>query len=70
MHLRSRVAQEVRIGALERTVSFEAGETIWTESSHKFRTEEIRRMGEDAGWRAMRQWVDRDWGFAETLFVA
>ena len=70
MHLRSRIAQEVRIGALELTVAFASGETIWTESSHKFRAEEIRRMGEDAGWQCADQWLDREWGFAETLFTA
>lgn len=68
MHLRSRVAQEVWIGALELTVRFAAGETIWTESSRKFRPEEIVQMGERAGWRAVRQWTDCGWGFAETLF--
>jgi L-histidine N-alpha-methyltransferase len=68
MHLRSCVGQDVRIGALDLTVSFAAGETIWTESSHKFGAEEIARMGERAGWRALRQWIDRDWGFAEALF--
>jgi dimethylhistidine N-methyltransferase len=70
MHLRSRVAQEVAIGALDLRVSFARGETIWTESSHKFRMEEIRGIGEEAGWRTARQWVDREWGFAETLFIA
>jgi uncharacterized SAM-dependent methyltransferase len=68
MHLRSRIAQEVRIDALDLTVSFSRGETIWTESSHKFRAEEIVRLGDRAGWARARQWVDRDWGFAETLF--
>jgi dimethylhistidine N-methyltransferase len=68
MHLRSRVAQEVRIDAIDVTVTFSAGETIWTESSHKFRAEEIARMGERAGWRPVRQWADCGWGFAETLF--
>jgi L-histidine Nalpha-methyltransferase len=68
MHLRSRVDQQVRIGELDLTVSFAAGETIWTESSHKFRPEQIVEMGERAGWRSVRQWVDCDWGFAETLF--
>jgi dimethylhistidine N-methyltransferase len=68
MHLQSRIEQEVLIGELDLTVSFKAGETIWTESSHKFRPEEISRMGERTGWRSVRQWVDCDWGFAETLF--
>ncbi len=58
----------MRIGALDLTVSFVAGETIWTESSHKFRAEEIVSMARRAGWRSVRQWVDCDWGFAETLF--
>src|SRR5580658_4339358 len=37
MHLRSRQAQSVSIEAAEIRVAFEAGETIWTESSHKYR---------------------------------
>jgi L-histidine N-alpha-methyltransferase len=68
MHLRSRVAQEVRIDALGITVSFIAGETIWTESSHKFRAEEIAHIGQRSGFACVRQWVDGEWGFAETLF--
>ena len=68
MHLRARTAQQVRIDALDLTVSFSRGETIWTESSHKFRIEDIARLGERAGWTCARQWVDREWGFAETLF--
>lgn len=68
MHLRSRVAQQVKIDALNLTVSFAEDETVWTESSHKFRAEDIRRMGEQAGFSCARQWLDREWGFAETLF--
>ena len=68
MHLRSRVKQEVRIDALDMTAAFEAGETIWTESSHKFRAEEISKLGRRAGLTCVRQWVDGEWGFAETLF--
>jgi dimethylhistidine N-methyltransferase len=68
MHLRSRVAQKVAIRALDLTIEFARGETIWTESSHKFRTEEIRWLGEQAGWQTKQQWLDHDWGFAETLF--
>jgi L-histidine N-alpha-methyltransferase len=68
MHLRSTMRQDVWIGTLDLRVSFAAGETIWTESSHKFRVEQIARMGERAGWRAVRHWVDCDWGFAEALF--
>jgi len=68
MHLRSRIAQKVLIGALDLVVPFSADETIWTESSYKFRAEEISRLGERSGWSCVRQWIDGDWGFAETLF--
>jgi L-histidine Nalpha-methyltransferase len=68
MHLRSRIAQQVRIGSLALTIPFSAGETIWTESSHKFRAEEISHIGRRSGWSCVRQWVDGEWGFAETLF--
>jgi L-histidine N-alpha-methyltransferase len=68
MHLRSLVAQKVRIDALDLTIPFSAGETIWTESSHKFRVEDISRIGSRAGWSCVRQWVESEWGFAETLF--
>jgi dimethylhistidine N-methyltransferase len=70
MHLRSRIAQTVRIGALDLDVSFRKGETIWTESSHKFTADGVRELGEAAGWHTVRQWIDRNWGFSETLFSA
>ncbi|HEX4278707.1 MAG TPA: L-histidine N(alpha)-methyltransferase [Bryobacteraceae bacterium] len=68
MHLRARTAQQVRIGALGATAEFAAAETIWTESSHKFRAEELPGLGCRSGWSCVRQWIDREWGFAETLF--
>jgi L-histidine Nalpha-methyltransferase len=68
MHLRSRVDQQVSIEALDLTVPFRKDETIWTESSHKFRAEELPCVGRRSGWACVRQWVDGEWGFAETLF--
>jgi L-histidine Nalpha-methyltransferase len=68
MHLRSLRAQKVRIDALDLTIPFSAGETIWTESSHKFRPEDVSRIGHRAGWSCVRQWTESEWGFAETLF--
>ena len=70
MHLRARVAQKVWIEGLHRIISFEAGETIWTESSYKFLTSDIAEIGAEAGWTMAQQWVDHEWGFAETLFSA
>lgn len=70
MHLRSRFAQSVYIAATDTTAHFREGETIWTESSYKFRREDICGIGTRAGWTAVRQWTDNQWGFAETLFRA
>jgi dimethylhistidine N-methyltransferase len=70
MHLKSRIEQEVNIEALRLTVTFAAGESIWTESSHKFAAEGVVRLGRRGGWECRRQWIDHEWGFAETLFVA
>ena len=70
MHLRSRAKQSVRIGALGLDVKFREGETIWTESSHKFTPEGVDRLGKNSGWQIVRQWIDHDWGFSETLFAA
>jgi L-histidine N-alpha-methyltransferase len=70
MHLRSRQAQTVSIDAAEIRVAFEAGETIWTESSHKYRRPEISEMAADSSFNCSAQWVDEEWGFAENLWVA
>jgi uncharacterized SAM-dependent methyltransferase len=69
MHLRSRVDQTVFIAETDLSVSFQAGETIWTESSHKFQLQELDAMAEQTGFRVEGQWVDRDWPFAENLWA-
>ena len=51
MHLRSRVAQRVRIADLDRAIEFRRRETIFTESSHKFRPEQIVSMAEARRFR-------------------
>ncbi len=70
MHIRSRVAQKVRVAALDRVIRFEAGETIWTESSHKFRLPQIAEMAQAARFAVAAQWTDKEWPFAETLLRA
>jgi dimethylhistidine N-methyltransferase len=70
MHLRSRRKQSAGILRAGLTVGFQQGETIWTESSHKYGEDEPRRIAKDTGFFCKRQWVDRDWPFAENLFVA
>lgn len=70
MHLVSTGAQTVRVEAAELEVAFTAGETIWTESSHKFRLEDIPEMAKRTGFRCDGRWVDGEWPFAQSLFVA
>jgi dimethylhistidine N-methyltransferase len=67
MHLRSRSRQEVAVRDAEIRVEFEKGETIWTESSHKFRLAEVPGMAAQSGFRCVAQWVDEEWPFAESL---
>ncbi len=70
MHLVARKAHAVRIRAIELGVAFRAGESIWTESSYKFETDEPGRIARRARFAVAGQWLDGEWPFAETLFVA
>ncbi len=70
MHLQSTRRQKVSIPAAGISIEFKEGETIWTESSHKYSAEEIYRMAAAAGFRCENQWVDEQWPFAENLFIA
>jgi dimethylhistidine N-methyltransferase len=70
MHLRSRSDQKVDIPAAGVEVEFRRGETIWTESSHKFTAEGVRVLGEASGFICSAQWVDEEWPFAESLLTA
>lgn len=69
MHLRSTRQQSVRVPAANFTVTFHQGETIWTESSHKYRADEVLRMAERTGFRCEGQWIDEEWPFAQNLLV-
>lgn len=67
MHLRSLVPQRVRMG--EFACEFVEGETIWTESSHKFREECIPTLAQTAGFTFVRQWIAPEWRFSESLWT-
>jgi dimethylhistidine N-methyltransferase len=69
MHLRSRLNQTAFIAEADLTVAFRAGETIWTESSHKFQLLELDAIAEQTGFQVEDQWIDRDWPFAENLWT-
>ena len=70
MHLRITRPQTVNIPAAGIVIEFFEGETIWTESSHKYSAEEICQMALDAGFRCEAQWIDDQWPFAENLLIA
>jgi len=70
MHLRSRRRQAVNIPEAELLVEVEEGETIWTESSHKYSLQEVLKMAHHAGFRCEAQWIDEEWPFAENLLIA
>jgi dimethylhistidine N-methyltransferase len=68
MHLVSTEDQAVRVG--DETFRFREGETIWTESSHKYAPEEFRELAAAAGFRTERVWTDDDGLFSVQFLVA
>lgn len=66
MHLRATSEQHVSAAGIK--FLMRAGETIWTESSHKFSADEIEDLA--PGFRSAAQWVDQEWPFVETLLIA
>ncbi|KKB63612.1 hypothetical protein WM40_11040 [Robbsia andropogonis] len=69
MHLRAKQGQHVNIPVAGLQAGFVTGETIWTESSHKYLPEEVVRLGTDARYHVVDQWTDDTWPFAETLMA-
>jgi uncharacterized SAM-dependent methyltransferase len=70
MHLRAGEEQVVTIPGAAFSCTIQAGETIWTESSHKYNCREVVAMGERSGYRCSAQWVDSEWPFAQSLLIA
>jgi dimethylhistidine N-methyltransferase len=70
MHLRSKREQTVTVYKGGFSALFGEGETIWTESSHKYSPEEIFGIAREAGFRCQAQWIDEEWPFAENLLIA
>jgi L-histidine N-alpha-methyltransferase len=70
MHLRSTAWQRVTIRQAGYGFYLREGETIWTESSHKYNPKEVIEMGERTGYRCAGQWFDAEWQFAQNLFFA
>jgi dimethylhistidine N-methyltransferase len=70
MHLQATAAQYVNVPLAALRVQLRKDETIWTESSHKYRAEELAGLAQRTGFRCSAQWTDREWPFTHSLFVA
>jgi dimethylhistidine N-methyltransferase len=68
MHLVSVERQRVRVQASDIEITFDANEPIWTESSYKYRIEDLGPMLARAGFEIVGQWTENH--FALTLAVA
>jgi L-histidine N-alpha-methyltransferase len=70
MHLRSGRRQRITIHGTDLAFVMEPGETIWTESSYKYRPPDIVSMLERSGFGVRAQWIDAVDRFALTLAEA
>lgn len=68
MHLESLQAQTVDVPGAGFSVDFAEGESIWTESSYKYREDGVAALGDAAGLALRGQWVDERDRFALTAF--
>ena len=68
MHLVSVKPQRVAIPGAGLEARFAAGESIWTESSHKYDATSLEALGARAGLVTASRWIDEDARFALTLF--
>ena len=67
MHLRARTTQHVHLNALNFEALVQAGESIHTESSHKFELPELVTVLESSGFTFLDSWNDQEWPFVEIL---
>ncbi len=68
MHLESLIDQSVHFADF--AIAFRAGETIHTESSHKYSLTELDRLAGNCSFRSAARWVDAEGQFASYLGVA
>ncbi|HEU5180327.1 MAG TPA: L-histidine N(alpha)-methyltransferase [Candidatus Polarisedimenticolia bacterium] len=70
MHLCSIGAQAVDIPGARLRIALRSGESLWTESSHKFTPEEPAILAQRTGYQVVCRWSDGLWPFSETLLRA
>lgn len=70
MHLVSRERHPVRIESLNMDLSFQAGETIHTENSYKYRESDLKQLAAEGGFAIETIWTDARRWFADVLMRA
>jgi dimethylhistidine N-methyltransferase len=65
-HLVARRAATYRLGG--RTITFEAGESIRTDTSHKYDPDAFRALAAQNGWSPVALWLDPERSFSLHLF--
>lgn len=68
-YLRSRRAQQIAIEALDITIGFAEGESIHTESSYKYSSDDLKALGEASGLKLTRMWTDPQERFSVNLYT-
>jgi uncharacterized SAM-dependent methyltransferase len=68
MHLKSKTNQLVNIPKAGLQLSFQKGEMIRTEYSHKFTIPQIKQIAAISGFETRQIWSDRQSYFALALF--
>ncbi len=67
MHLRSLIDQTATIGR-GINIRLKCGETIWTESSYKFKAADLVELAGRTGFECEAQHIDEEWPFAQSVF--
>jgi uncharacterized SAM-dependent methyltransferase len=60
MHLKSKLDQQIRIGAIGKMFYFKKGETIHTENSYKYSLHRLNKLIKKAGLQVIRNFTDPD----------
>lgn len=70
MHLVSLGRQHVAVPGADLSIEFGAGEHMWTESSYKFRVDDVEQRLQDAGFEPVRRWIDEEGQFLLVVALA
>ncbi len=68
-YLVSRKPQQVSLSAAGKSFSFSEGETIHTEVSHKYTTDQVAQLAAETGFKPVQDFMDDAQGFLVTVWV-